>query len=53
MRFVEDNWNTPDDGIWEVRGSFGHFNHSKRCSRTDSIGRYPKIACMAAGKITK
>jgi GH15 family glucan-1,4-alpha-glucosidase len=29
MRFVEDNWNTPDEGIWEVRGSSRHFTHSK------------------------
>src|SRR5215211_6249847 len=29
MRFVEDNWNTPDEGIWEVRGNSRHFTHSK------------------------
>jgi GH15 family glucan-1,4-alpha-glucosidase len=29
MQFVEDNWNTPDEGIWEVRGSSRHFTHSK------------------------
>ena len=29
MRFVEDNWHTPDEGIWEVRGSSRHFTHSK------------------------
>ena len=29
MHFVEDNWKTPDEGIWEVRGSSRHFTHSK------------------------
>jgi GH15 family glucan-1,4-alpha-glucosidase len=29
MRFVEDNWDTPDEGIWEVRGGSRHFTHSK------------------------
>jgi GH15 family glucan-1,4-alpha-glucosidase len=29
MRFVENNWNTPDEGIWEVRGGSRHFVHSK------------------------
>jgi GH15 family glucan-1,4-alpha-glucosidase len=29
MRFVEANWNTPDEGIWEVRGGSKHFTHSK------------------------
>src|SRR5918994_2580352 len=29
MHFVENNWNTPDEGIWEVRGKSRHFTHSK------------------------
>jgi GH15 family glucan-1,4-alpha-glucosidase len=29
MHFVENNWNTADEGIWEVRGSSRHFTHSK------------------------
>jgi GH15 family glucan-1,4-alpha-glucosidase len=29
MRFVAKNWNTPDEGIWEVRGGSRHFVHSK------------------------
>jgi hypothetical protein len=29
MEFVEHNWDTPDEGIWEVRGSSRHFTHSK------------------------
>ncbi len=29
MRFVEHNWNRPDEGIWEVRGGPRHFTHSK------------------------
>src|SRR5215212_2920643 len=28
-RFVEENWNKPDEGIWEVRGNSRHFTHSK------------------------
>ena len=29
MRFLESNWNKPDEGIWEVRGGEKHFTHSK------------------------
>ncbi|TDD55228.1 glycoside hydrolase family 15 protein [Saccharopolyspora elongata] len=29
MDFLESNWNEPDNGIWEVRGSRQHFTHSK------------------------
>jgi GH15 family glucan-1,4-alpha-glucosidase len=29
MEFVEHNWDTPDEGIWEVRGGSKHFVHSK------------------------
>jgi GH15 family glucan-1,4-alpha-glucosidase len=29
MDFVEVNWTTPDEGIWEVRGGSRHFTHSK------------------------
>jgi GH15 family glucan-1,4-alpha-glucosidase len=27
--FVEDHWDEPDNGIWEVRGPRRHFTHSK------------------------
>jgi GH15 family glucan-1,4-alpha-glucosidase len=27
--FLEEGWNQPDDGIWEVRGPRQHFTHSK------------------------
>jgi GH15 family glucan-1,4-alpha-glucosidase len=27
--FLEDAWQRPDDGIWEVRGERQHFTHSK------------------------
>jgi len=27
--YVENHWNEPDDGIWEVRGGRQHFTHSK------------------------
>jgi GH15 family glucan-1,4-alpha-glucosidase len=29
LRFLEQNWNQPDEGIWEVRGPRRHFVHSK------------------------
>lgn len=29
LRFLESNWERPDEGIWEVRGPRRHFTHSK------------------------
>ncbi len=29
LDFLESTWNTPDEGIWEVRGPRQHFTHSK------------------------
>jgi GH15 family glucan-1,4-alpha-glucosidase len=29
LRWLSDNWNQPDDGIWEVRGGRRHFLHSR------------------------
>jgi GH15 family glucan-1,4-alpha-glucosidase len=29
LRFLEDAWKEPDEGIWEVRGARRHFTHSK------------------------
>ena len=29
MRFVEQNWDKPDNGIWEIRGEPRQFTHSK------------------------
>jgi GH15 family glucan-1,4-alpha-glucosidase len=29
MRFLETNWQKPDQGIWEIRGEPQHFTHSK------------------------
>ncbi|MEU8891720.1 glycoside hydrolase family 15 protein [Streptomyces sp. NPDC048442] len=29
IRWVEDHWDQPDEGIWEVRGPRRHFVHSK------------------------
>ncbi|HEX6642294.1 MAG TPA: glycoside hydrolase family 15 protein [Thermoanaerobaculia bacterium] len=29
MRFLENGWREPDEGIWEVRGPRRHFTHSK------------------------
>ncbi len=29
LRFLEENWAEPDEGLWEVRGPRRHFVHSK------------------------
>ncbi|MCK8681227.1 MULTISPECIES: glycoside hydrolase family 15 protein [Streptomyces] len=29
IRYLEDHWMEPDEGIWEVRGPRRHFTHSK------------------------
>jgi GH15 family glucan-1,4-alpha-glucosidase len=29
IRYLENHWNEPDEGIWEVRGPRRHFVHSK------------------------
>jgi GH15 family glucan-1,4-alpha-glucosidase len=29
MSFIEDNWQRPDSGIWEIRGGLQHFTHSR------------------------
>ncbi len=29
LKFLESNWQRPDEGIWEVRGPRRHFTHSK------------------------
>ncbi len=29
LKFLEANWQEPDEGIWEVRGPLRHFTHSK------------------------
>ena len=29
LKFLESHWETPDDGLWEVRGPRRHFTHSK------------------------
>ena len=29
LKFLESHWNSPDHGLWEVRGPRKHFTHSK------------------------
>lgn len=29
MKFVEENWQRPDHGLWEIRGPLQHFTHSR------------------------
>jgi GH15 family glucan-1,4-alpha-glucosidase len=46
LRFLDKNWDQPDEGIWEVRGPRRHFVHSKvmawvafdRAIRTAELG---------------
>jgi GH15 family glucan-1,4-alpha-glucosidase len=48
MEFLETGWETPDEGIWEVRGPRRHFVHSKmmawvavdRLTRSAEKGRF-------------
>jgi GH15 family glucan-1,4-alpha-glucosidase len=49
MAHLEEVWNNPDEGIWEVRGGRRHFTHSKlmvwlafdRAARLVDEGYYP------------
>ena len=29
MSYIEENWQRPDNGIWEIRGPLQHFTHSR------------------------
>jgi GH15 family glucan-1,4-alpha-glucosidase len=29
IRYLEQHWNEPDNGIWEIRGALRHFTHSR------------------------
>jgi GH15 family glucan-1,4-alpha-glucosidase len=42
IQFVEQAWQRPDDGIWEVRGGRRHFTHSKVMAWT-AIDRAVKV----------
>ena len=42
LSFLEDNWQSPDCGIWEIRGAERHFTHSRAMVWAASIaGRVP------------
>jgi GH15 family glucan-1,4-alpha-glucosidase len=49
VAFLEDAWQRPDDGIWEVRGGRRHFTHSKVMAwvAIDRVARW--IAEFGAG----
>jgi GH15 family glucan-1,4-alpha-glucosidase len=54
MRFLESNWDQPDEGIWEVRGGRKHFTHSKMMAWV-AFDRAVKLAqlcqCVAADNV--
>ena len=58
-RFLEDGWQEPDDGIWEVRGPRRHFTHSKvmawvavdRAVRTSRSGRPRRARSSGGGQL--
>jgi GH15 family glucan-1,4-alpha-glucosidase len=47
LEHLEESWNKPDEGIWEIRGTPQHFVHSKvmtwvafdRAAQNETIGR--------------
>jgi len=58
LRFLESNWQQPDEGIWEIRGPRRHFTHSKvmawvafdraikdaeHCGLDGPVGRWRKV----------
>ena len=44
LGFLEQNWEQPDRGIWEIRGPEQHFTHS----RGDGVGRFRPRACAVS-----
>ena len=56
MRFLESNWDQPDEGIWEVRGGRKHFTHSKMMAWV-AFDRAVKLAqlckCAAANNVER
>ena len=56
MRFLESNWDQPDEGIWEVRGGRKHFTHSKMMAWV-AFDRAVKLAqlckCAAADNVER
>jgi GH15 family glucan-1,4-alpha-glucosidase len=55
MRFLESNWDKPDNGIWEVRGGRKHFTHSKMMAwlAFDRAVKLVETCNCAAGKNLK
>src|SRR5712692_5762424 len=52
MKFLESNWDKPDNGIWEVRGGRKHFTHSKMMAwlAFDRAVKLVETCNCAAGK---
>jgi GH15 family glucan-1,4-alpha-glucosidase len=54
MKFLESNWNQPDEGIWEVRGGRKHFTHSKMMAWLAfdrAIKMVEECGCSARGSV--
>jgi GH15 family glucan-1,4-alpha-glucosidase len=52
MKFLESNWQKPDEGIWEVRGGRKNFTHSKMMAWVAfdcAIKLVEECGCAAAG----
>src|SRR6266700_1424293 len=52
MKFLESNWQKPDEGIWEVRGGRKNFTHSKVMAwlAFDRAGKLVEDCGCAAGE---
>lgn len=50
LEFIENHWQLPDEGIWEVRGPRRHFTHSKIMAwvAVDRAIRNAKLAGVSA-----
>ena len=56
MKFLESNWDQPDEGIWEVRGGRKHFTHSKMMAWLAfdcAIKMVEDCGCSARGSVEK
>jgi GH15 family glucan-1,4-alpha-glucosidase len=56
MRFLESNWDKPDEGIWEVRGGRKHFTHSKMMTWVAfdrAVKLVEKCGCEAGDKLER
>jgi GH15 family glucan-1,4-alpha-glucosidase len=56
LKFLEVNWQKPDEGIWEVRGGRKHFTHSKMMAWVAfdrAVKLVKECGCSAGGNIER